>query len=96
VPFLCCKQLDFVEGHGTGTKAGDPVELRAVSTVLRRHLAAAGIDGPGGRKQLGMTSIKSLLGHCKAASGGWAGLGVGVLGGVGWGGVGGWGGGGGG
>jgi 3-oxoacyl-(acyl-carrier-protein) synthase len=45
------------------------VELRAVATVVRRYLEANGVEGPDGRKRVGMTSIKSLLGHCKAASG---------------------------
>ncbi|ANJ87207.1 type I polyketide synthase [Pandoraea oxalativorans] len=54
------KRLDFVEGHGTGTVAGDRAELRALGMTLseseRDH-------------SCGVTSFKSIVGHTKAASG---------------------------
>ncbi|VVE78836.1 type I polyketide synthase [Pandoraea sputorum] len=54
------KSLDFVEGHGTGTVAGDRAELRALGMTLseseRDH-------------SCGVTSFKSIVGHTKAASG---------------------------
>ncbi len=55
-------RLDFVEGHGTGTAIGDPVELSAISQT---------IDSFGEAKphQCGVTSFKSLVGHTKAAAG---------------------------
>ncbi|MGB5265311.1 MAG: polyketide synthase, partial [Polyangiales bacterium] len=55
-------RLDFVEGHGTGTAIGDPVELSAISQT---------IDSFGETKphQCGVTSFKSLVGHTKAAAG---------------------------
>lgn len=49
----------FVEGHGTGTPAGDKVELTAVASVM----------APGGAASCGITSLKSTVGHCKAAAG---------------------------
>lgn len=50
---------DFVEGHGTGTAVGDRVELEAIATVL----------GPAVGRPVGVTSLKSILGHTKAAAG---------------------------
>ena len=55
--------LSFIEGHGTGTVVGDVVEISAVSTVLN-----AAVSHENGRI-CGMTSVKSLIGHTKAASG---------------------------
>ncbi len=54
-------QLDFIEGHGTGTRVGDRVELEAAGRVLE-----AGGAGP---RSCGITSLKSLVGHTKAAAG---------------------------
>ncbi len=54
--------LDFIEGHGTGTTVGDRVELEAVSKAM------GGCD-PGKGRFCGMTSLKSIIGHAKAASG---------------------------
>jgi enediyne polyketide synthase len=51
---------DFVEGHGTGTAVGDRVELEAIA------LAAGDGSGP---RSIGVTSLKSILGHTKAAAG---------------------------
>lgn len=55
-------QLDFVEGHGTGTKVGDKVELEAI---------AAAVEADNGRapRLCGVTSFKSIMGHTKAAAG---------------------------
>ena len=54
--------LDFIEGHGTGTRVGDKVELEAIATAL----AEAGVETP---RAVGVTSFKSIVGHCKAAAG---------------------------
>jgi enediyne polyketide synthase len=54
--------LDFIEGHGTGTPVGDKQEL----------LGFLEITGDGNHTELrrtGLTSIKTLLGHTKAAAG---------------------------
>jgi acyl transferase domain-containing protein/acyl-CoA thioesterase FadM len=50
-------ELDFVEGHGTGTSKGDEAELSAIAELV----------GPSG--SCAVTSLKSLIGHTKAASG---------------------------
>ncbi len=52
--------IDHIEAHGTGTPIGDPVELRALSTVL----------GPrDGDARCGIGSVKSNIGHLLAAAG---------------------------
>jgi acyl transferase domain-containing protein len=53
--------VDFIEAHGTGTRAIDPVELAALGDFL-----AAGRD-PGQRCLIG--SVKSNLGHPQGAAG---------------------------
>ncbi|MFD7500128.1 type I polyketide synthase [Streptomyces sp. NPDC059850] len=53
--------VDAVEGHGTGTKLGDPIEVRAL-------LATYGQDRPEGRPLL-LGSLKSAIGHASAAAG---------------------------
>jgi enediyne polyketide synthase len=52
----------LIEGHGTGTGVGDDVELSAVT----RSLAAAGVSD---ERRCGIGSIKSNIGHTKAAAG---------------------------
>ncbi|MGI2903112.1 SDR family NAD(P)-dependent oxidoreductase [Tolypothrix sp. VBCCA 56010] len=53
--------LDFVEGHGTGTPVGDKTELEALAAALQTDTAA--------EKTCGITSLKSIIGHTKAAAG---------------------------
>ncbi len=55
-------QLDFVEGHGTGTSVGDPIELTGISSTIDSF-------GEAEPHQCGVTSFKSLVGHTKAAAG---------------------------
>ncbi len=55
------QDVDYVETHGTGTLLGDPIEARALGTVLGR-----------GRQQespLLIGAVKSNLGHLEAAAG---------------------------
>ncbi len=53
--------VDFVEAHGTATKVGDAAEVQVLQEVFGPHMSS-------GRK-LGLTSIKSQIGHSKAAAG---------------------------
>lgn len=55
-------QLDFVEGHGTGTPVGDRTEIEGIALTLAA-------DGELPPRQVGVTSFKSLVGHTKAAAG---------------------------
>src|SRR5918999_1100290 len=59
------KALDFIEGHGTGTKVGDQTELGAIAAVINASLER---DKHSGRS-CGITSFKSIAGHTKAAAG---------------------------
>ena len=53
---------DFMEGHGTGTAVGDKRELEGISIVMNEM-------GDVKPKSTGMTSLKSIVGHTKAAAG---------------------------
>lgn len=54
--------LDFIEGHGTGTPVGDRTELEGISLAVNS-------DGEIAPRSIGVTSFKSLVGHTKAAAG---------------------------
>ncbi|KAF8439511.1 hypothetical protein BGX38DRAFT_875482 [Terfezia claveryi] len=51
----------FVEGHGTGTPAGDPIEAGALAAVFGK--------GRQGDRRLWLGSVKTNLGHLEGASG---------------------------
>ena len=55
------REVDYVEAHGTGTLLGDPIEARALGTVLGRGRSA--------QSPLMIGAIKSNLGHLEAAAG---------------------------
>lgn len=55
------QEVDYVETHGTGTLLGDPIEARALGTVLGR--------GRSPEAPLLLGAAKSNLGHLEAAAG---------------------------
>jgi len=55
------QEVDYVETHGTGTLLGDPIEARALGTVLGR--------GRPQQSPLLLGAAKSNLGHLEAAAG---------------------------
>ncbi len=55
------EDISLVEAHGTGTKAGDPAEFSGLKAVF---------GTPNGNKQsIAIGSVKSQIGHTKAAAG---------------------------
>ncbi|WP_437590514.1 amino acid adenylation domain-containing protein [Sorangium sp. So ce1000] len=55
------ESIAFVEGHGTGTKLGDPIEVAALSRAFRKGTDKVGFCALG--------SVKGNLGHLGAAAG---------------------------
>ncbi|WP_444547642.1 amino acid adenylation domain-containing protein [Sorangium atrum] len=55
------ESIGFVEGHGTATKLGDPIEVAALSRAFRNGTDKVGFCALG--------SVKSNLGHLGAAAG---------------------------
>lgn len=53
------ERIAFIEAHGTGTRAGDPVEAGAIGEILGRRRS----------EPLPIGSIKTNIGHTEAASG---------------------------
>ncbi len=52
------EKISYVNAHGTGTTANDKSECRALSRVFGSHL-----------EQIGVSSTKSVFGHCLGAAG---------------------------
>ncbi len=64
------QSLNFIEGHGTGTRVGDKAELKGIQLVLDRFNGKQNLDSNQEQERhVGVTSFKSLVGHTKAAAG---------------------------
>ncbi|AZS14155.1 beta-ketoacyl synthase N-terminal-like domain-containing protein [Paenibacillus lutimineralis] len=55
------RTIGYVETHGTGTMIGDPIELKALTTVYKTYTDDIGFCGVG--------SVKTNIGHCLSAAG---------------------------
>ncbi|MCB0208341.1 MAG: SDR family NAD(P)-dependent oxidoreductase [Anaerolineae bacterium] len=53
--------VELIEAHGTGTMAGDPAELAALNEVFGKN--------NGHTRHIALGSVKSQIGHTKAAAG---------------------------
>lgn len=54
------EQVSYCEAHGTGTQAGDPLEVASVREVF---------GGPQRQSPMHLGSIKGNIGHCETAAG---------------------------
>ena len=59
-----CNDVDYVEMHGTGTQAGDGIEMESVSSVFAPRQNRRRADQP-----LYVGAVKSNIGHGEAVSG---------------------------
>ena len=55
---LSAEEISYIEGHGTGTVLGDPIELAALDQVYKNK-----------SKICGLGSVKTNIGHLDTASG---------------------------
>ncbi|KAL8578301.1 hypothetical protein ACOMHN_005692 [Nucella lapillus] len=55
-------RIDYIEAHGTGTSAGDPVEAQALGEFFRTQTAAS-------RPPRYVGSVKTNIGHLESAAG---------------------------
>jgi len=53
--------IGFIEGHGSGTKMGDPIEVEALRNVFEKQTDA--------KQYCALGSVKSNIGHLDAAAG---------------------------
>ena len=54
--------ISLVEGHGTATSLGDPIEVEALTQVFAEGKESSGAD-------CALGSVKANVGHCDTAAG---------------------------
>ncbi|RMD99167.1 MAG: polyketide synthase, partial [Deltaproteobacteria bacterium] len=55
------ESVQLIEAHGTSTKVGDVVEFQSLMKIFSPHVS--------GHRKIGLGSVKSNIGHLKAAAG---------------------------
>ncbi|MEJ2621459.1 MAG: SDR family NAD(P)-dependent oxidoreductase, partial [Candidatus Thiodiazotropha sp.] len=55
------RAISYIEGHGTGTALGDPIEIAGLTRAFRRDTSDKSFCAIG--------SVKSNIGHCESAAG---------------------------
>ncbi len=65
------EDYDFIEGHGTGTRAGDRTEVEGMSLAMALESGGQGEEDDQTQlaRTCGIGSLKSIIGHAKAAAG---------------------------
>ncbi|WP_162002409.1 SDR family NAD(P)-dependent oxidoreductase [Streptomyces sp. CB01881] len=58
---LSAEDVSYIEGHGTGTSLGDPIEITGLTRAFRKHTA--------GKQYCPIGSVKSNIGHLEGAAG---------------------------
>jgi len=58
---ICPTSVELIEAHGTGTTTGDPTEFAGLNEVFGPKI--------GQKQQIALGSVKSQIGHTKAAAG---------------------------
>ena len=60
--------LSYIEAHGTGTSLGDPIEIDGIKKALKKVCAVYHQELPAD-KTIGISTVKTNIGHLEAASG---------------------------
>jgi len=55
--------VELIEAHGTGTRVGDKMEFTALKSCFNHQ------DSKGAQNKIAIGSVKSMIGHAKAAAG---------------------------
>ncbi|MFT6960415.1 MAG: acyl transferase domain-containing protein/thioesterase domain-containing protein [Flammeovirgaceae bacterium] len=58
---LSIADIDFLEAHGTGTPLGDPIELQAITNIIKRNGSL--------KKSLKVGTVKTNFGHTEGSAG---------------------------
>lgn len=59
---IAAERVTYVETHGTGTQAGDPLEVESIRSIFKR-------DASKEQDTMYLGSIKGNIGHCETAAG---------------------------
>jgi len=65
---LALESIGYIEAHGTGTRLGDPVEIYGLIEGFARLYRARGEAWPG-KRQCGLGTVKTNVGHLEGAAG---------------------------